>query len=322
MATLYIATPDPSRTPWPEDGITAQVGNTPLLNLSQIARLHNIALGVELHAKAEWFNPSGSVKDRAALYMVRDGEERGLLVPGKTILDASSGNTGIGLAMIGAARGYRVEICLPAGASHERKRLLKLYGASIIETPASLGTDGAIAEARRLYALDQQHYFYPDQYNNPANWQAHYFGTGPEIWRQTRGRVTHFVAVVGTSGTLVGAARSLKQYNPAIHVTEVQPDSAFHGLEGMKHMPSALVPGIYDPDLADVLVRVGTEEAQATTREMARRSGILTGPSSGAAVRAALNLALTLTKGVVVTLLPDGGSRYLEDSFWDEEGSR
>jgi cysteine synthase B len=251
--------------------------------------------------------------------MIRDGEERGLLLPGKTVLEASSGNMGISLAMIGSALGYPVEICLPATASRERKRLLKLYGASIIETLAPLGIDGAIGEARRRYALAPERYFYPDQYGNPANWQAHFYGTGPEIWRQTSGRVSHFVAVVGTSGTFTGTARRLKDYNPAIEVAEVQPDSAFHGLEGMKHMPSVLVPGIYDPDLADQRLAASTEEAQAITRALARHEGILTGPSGGAAVLAALRVAQTLSEGVVVTVLPDGGSRYLGDSFWDEK---
>jgi S-sulfo-L-cysteine synthase (O-acetyl-L-serine-dependent) len=318
MATIHTFGSPASEDAAQETGITAQIGNTPLLPLDKLAQLHGIGTNVELYAKAEWFNPSGSVKDRAALYMIRDGEDRGLLTPGKTILDASSGNTGIALAMIGAERGYGVEICLPSTASPERKRLLKLYGAKIIETPATLGTDGAIVEARRRHAQAPERYFYPDQYNNPANWQAHFYGTGPEIWEQTEGRITHFGAVVGTSGTLTGTARRLKQYNPAIQIIEVQPDSAFHGLEGMKHMPSAIVPGIYDPELADRRISVSTEEAQAMARSLARHSGILTGPSSGAAVLAALSIAQTLAEGVVVTVLPDGGSRYMGDSFWDE----
>jgi cysteine synthase B len=289
-----------------------------LLRLGRIEEKYGLHPGVELHAKAEWFNPGGSVKDRAALYMVRDGERRGLLTPGTTILDASSGNTGIAYAMIGAALGYKVEICLPESASPERKRLLKLYGATIIDTPPADGTDGAILEARRLYAEHPDRYFYPDQYNNPANWQAHYYGTAPEIWQQTDGRVTHFVAVVGTSGTFVGASRRLKQYNPGIRIVEVQPDGAFHGLEGMKHMASALVPGIYDPSLADEKAAVGTEEAQAMSRDLARYEGILAGPSGGAGVLAALRVARSLRSGVVVTVLPDGGSRYLQDTFWDE----
>jgi cysteine synthase B len=302
-----------------EDGVIARVGNTPLLRLANLPRLYGINPHVALYTKAEWFNPSGSVKDRAALFMVRDGERRGLLVPGKIILEASSGNTGIALAMIGAILGYQVEICLPATASPERKRMLALYGASIIETPATLGTDGAIMEARSRYALAPERYFYPDQYNNPANWQAHFHGTGREVWRQTEGRVTHFVAVVGTGGTFTGTARRLKRYNPAIEVVEVQPDSAFHGLEGMKHMASALVPGIYEPNLADRRISVSTEQAQDMTRSLARHEGLLTGPSGGAAVLAALHVVQTLSEGVVVTVLPDGGSRYLADSFWDEK---
>lgn len=298
--------------------IVSQIGNTPLLRLSRIAAAHGVRPEVEIYAKAEWFNPGGSVKDRAALSMIRDGERRGLLRPGKTILDASSGNTGIAYAMIGRALGYNVAICLPAGASEERKRLLRLYGAEIIETPAALGTDGAIQEARRLYRDNRDLYFYPDQYNNPANWQAHYFGTAPEIWNQTEGRITHFVAVLGTSGTFTGTARRLKGYNPDIQVVEVQPASAFHGLEGMKHMPTALVPGIYDPNLADEYMIVETEESQQITRELAQVEGILAGPSGGAAVLASLQVAKSLESGVVVTVLPDGGNRYLGDSFWDE----
>ena len=310
-------------SPRGEDIIT-QIGNTPLLRLARIEELYGLAQGVELHAKAEWFNPGGSVKDRAALYMVRDGERRGLLSPGRTILDASSGNTGIAYAMIGAALGYKVEICLPESASAERKRLLKLYGATITGTPPADGTDGAIIEARRLHAEHPDRYFYPDQYNNPANWQAHYYGTAPEIWQQTDGRVTHFVAVLGTTGTFVGTSRRLKHYNPGIRIVEVQPDAAFHGLEGMKHMPSALVPGIYDPHLAEESLEVGTEEAQAMTRDLARYQGILAGPSGGAGVLAAVRVARALRSGVVVTVLPDGGNRYLQDTFWDEseDGSR
>ena len=301
------------------DDLASQVGNTPLLRLANIARMGGVPPDVEVYAKAEWFNPSGSVKDRAALSMLLDGERRGLLTPGKVILDASSGNTGIAYAMIGASRGYRVEVCLPATASPERKQLLRLYGATIVGTPAALGTDGAILEARRRYAAHPDRYFYPDQYNNPANWQAHYHGTGEEIWWQTGGRVTHFVGVVGTGGTFTGTARRLKEYNPDIQAIEVQPDSAFHGLDGMKHMRSAIVPGIYDPALADERIKVATEEAQAVTRDLARYEGILAGPSGGAAVLAVLRVARTLRAGVVVTVLPDGGCRYLGDAFWHEE---
>jgi len=313
-----IAVTNPIETVAHPVALTSQVGNTPLLSLSRLASRYGLPPGVELYAKAEWFNPSGSVKDRAALYILRDGERRGLLVPGKTILDATSGNTGIAYAMIGASLGNPVEICLPAAASPERKRLLQLYGATIVETPAALGTDGAIEEARRRHAAFPERYFYPDQYNNPANWQAHFFGTGPEIWRQTAGRVTHFVAVVGTGGTFTGTVRRLKQYNPRIKAVEVQPDSAFHGLEGMKHMASALVPGIYDPHLADEHLAVATEDAQSVTRALAREEGILAGPSGGAGVLAALHIAQTLREGVLVTVLPDGGNRYLGDAFWEE----
>ena len=297
--------------------ITASIGNTPLLRLARIGAKYGVPSGVELYAKAEYANPGGSVKDRAALYMIRDGERRKLLTSGKTILDASSGNTGIAYAMIGAALGYRVEICLPESASPERKRLLELYGASIVITPAADGIDGAIAEAHRRYAENPDAYFYPDQYNNPANWQAHYYGTGQEIWEQTAGRITHFVGVVGTSGTLMGTARRLKTHNPEITVVEVQPDAAFHGLEGMKHMATAVVPGIYDPDLADARVEIGTEEAQTMARALARHEGVLAGPSGGAGVLAAVAVAKRLEAGVVVTVLPDGGSRYLQESFWD-----
>lgn len=299
--------------------ITASIGNTPLLRLERIEDLYGLPQAVELYAKAEYANPGGSVKDRAALYMIRDGEMRGALTQEKIILDASSGNTGIAYAMIGAALGYRVEICLPDSASVERKRLLRLYGASIVITPAAEGTDGAIVEAQRRYAENPTRYFYPDQYNNPANWQAHYYSTGPEIWEQTEGRITHFVSVVGTSGTLMGTARRLREYNEGITIVEVQPDSAFHGLEGMKHMESAIVPGIYEPGRADYRLGMDTEDAQAMTRALARYEGVLTGPSGGAGVLAAVRAARTLATGVVVTILPDGGSRYLQESFWDEE---
>ncbi len=318
MALFTSTTPAAIITQHTED-ITAHIGNTPLLRLARIEETYGLAPGVKLYAKAEYFNPGGSVKDRAALYMIRDGERRGLLTPGKVILDASSGNTGIAYAMIGAARGYRVEICLPEAANPERKRLLKLYGATIIDTPAADGSDGAILEARRRYAAQPDCYFYPDQYNNPANWQAHYYGTAPEIWRQTEGRVTHFVAVVGTSGTFTGTARRLKRFNPAVEVVEVQPDSAFHGLEGMKHMPTAIVPGIYDPGLADRCMTVETEAAQAMTRDLARTEGVLAGPSGGAGVLAAVRVAQNLPSGVIVTILPDGGGRYLQDKFWEGE---
>ncbi|HET7080588.1 MAG TPA: cysteine synthase family protein [Chloroflexia bacterium] len=298
--------------------IVDRIGNTPLLRLARLPAAAGVAPGVEILAKAEWFNPGGSVKDRAAWSMIRDGERRGLLTPDKTILDATSGNTGIAYAMIGAALGYRVKLCLPRNASTERKRILLAYGAELILTDPRLGTDGAQQEARRLQAAEPDRYFYPDQYNNPANWQAHYEGTGREIWEQTGGRLTHFVAVLGTSGTFMGTARRLKEQNPQIRVYAVQPDSPLHGLEGMKHMPTALVPGIYDPALADEHLTVDTEAAQAVTRDLARYEGLFAGPSGGAAVLACLQVARTLDQGTIVTVLPDGGSRYLSDSFWDE----
>jgi cysteine synthase B len=298
--------------------VISRIGNTPLLRLARIEEKYGLPAGVELYAKAEYANPGGSVKDRAALYMIRDGQTRGLLAPGKTILDASSGNTGIAYALIGTALGYKVEICLPESAGPERKRLLAQYGATIVNTPAADGTDGAILEARRRYAENPGRYFYPDQYNNPANWQAHYEGTGPEICRQTNGRITHFVAAVGTSGTFTGTARHLKLYNPNIEVAEVQPDAAFHGLEGMKHMLSALVPGIYAPALADRRLEINTEDAQAMTRALARYEDILAGPSGGAGVLAAVRVGRSLASGVIVTILPDGGSRYAGEAFWEE----
>ena len=225
-----------------------RVGNTPLLRLERVGGAYP---GVGFYAKAEWFNPGGSVKDRPALNMIREGERSGALRPGKTILDATSGNTGIAYAMIGAALGYPVKLCLPSNASPERKRILSAYGAEMVLTPADDGSDGAIRRAREIYAAAPDEYFYPDQYSNPANWQAHYETTAPEIWEQTEGRVTHFVAGLGTSGTFVGTARRLKEFNPAIHCISLQPDSAFHGLEGWKHMASAIVPQIYDPSVAD-----------------------------------------------------------------------
>ncbi len=300
------------------DTILNRIGNTPLVRLVRLPAAYGVPAAVEVYAKAEWFNPGGSVKDRAALAMIRDGERRGLLGPGKTILDATSGNTGIAYAMIGAALGYPVRLCLPRNAGLERRRILQAYGADLVLTDPRNGTDGAQQEARRLQAADPARYFYPDQYNNPANWQAHYWTTGCEIWQQTGGRVTHFVAALGTSGTFTGTARRLKHENPAIRTVAVQPDSPMHGLEGMKHMATALVPGIYDPGLADEQRAVDTETAQAVTRALAREEGLFAGASSGAAVWAALQTARALPQGVVVTILPDGGGRYLSDPFWDE----
>jgi cysteine synthase B len=298
--------------------LSSQIGGTPLLRLRRVAR--GVPAGVELYAKAEHLNPGGSVKDRPALAMILAGERTGLLAPGRVLLDATSGNTGIAYAMLGAARGYRVTLCLPANASPERRRILRIHGARIVETDPLHGTDGAQERAREMAAAEPEKYFYPDQYNNDANWRAHYEGTAPEIWRQTGGRVTHFLAGLGTSGTFVGTARRLKEFNPRLRAVSMQPDSPLHGLEGMKHMATALVPGIYDPSVADENVEVATEDAQEMTRRLAREEGLFVGVSSGANVFAAVRLARTLPAGsVVVTVLCDGGGRYLSEHFWDEE---
>lgn len=294
--------------------LEAGIGGTPLVRL----RRFEPRAGVALYAKLESRNPGGSVKDRAALAMIRDGERTGALRPDRILLDATSGNTGIAYAMIGAARGYRVRLCVPSNITPERTRLLQAYGAELIFTDPMLGTDGAILEARRLYAAAPHRYFYPDQYSNPANWRAHYDTTALEIWNGTDGRITHFVAGLGTSGTFVGTGRRLRELRSSVTLVSVQPDSPLHGLEGLKHMPSAIVPAIYDPALADVAVTVATEEALDLTRRLAREEGLLVGPSSGAALAAAVKIAETLDSGVVVTVFPDGGDRYLSERFWTE----
>jgi cysteine synthase B len=290
------------------------IGNTPLLRLERIGELPR---GVELYAKAEHLNPSGSVKDRAASAIIRDAAKSGALDAGKTILDATSGNTGIAYAMIAAARGLRVTLCLPASSNIERKRMLKIYGAELIETDPLQGTDGAQRRARELAAEEPDKYFYADQYNNPNNWRAHYETTGPEIWEQTDGRVTHFLAGLGTSGTFVGTVRRLRELNPAIKAIAMQPDSPWHGLDGLKHLSTAIVPGIYDPELINETVTVRTEDAQKMTVRLAREEGLFVGVSSGANVLAALRLARELPGGsVVVTVLCDGGERYLSEDIW------
>jgi cysteine synthase B len=299
-------------------GLAALIGRTPLVRL----RRFEPHAGVELYAKLESKNPGGSVKDRAALAMVRKGEQSGALVPGKILIDATSGNTGIAYAMLGASRGYRVRLCVPANVTPERKRLLHAYGAELILTDPMEGSDGAIREARRLYAREPGRYFYPDQYNNDANWRAHYETTGVEIIEQTEGRLTHFVAGLGTSGTFIGTGRRLKEWNPEVELTSVQPQSPLHGLEGLKHMASAIVPGIYDPALADRDERVSTEEAYALVLRLARDEGLLVGPSSGAALAACLRVADEIDRGVVVTVFPDNGDRYLSEPFWDVMGLR
>jgi cysteine synthase B len=272
--------------------------------------------GVEIYAKAEWQNPGGSVKDRAAVRMIADGEASGKLRPGLTIIDATSGNTGIAYAMVGAARGYQVKLCLPENASQERKLILRAFGVELILTDPLEGTDGAIREVRRLVAEAPDRYFYPDQYSNESNWRAHYDTTGPEIIEQTSGRLTHFVAGLGTSGTFMGTGRALRRFNPAIKLVSFQPDSAFHGLEGLKHMASAMVPAIYDPTLADEDLGVSSEDAYALVRRLAREEGLLVGISSGAALSATLTVARRLQQGVVVTVFPDGAEKYLNESFW------
>ncbi|MGH9839090.1 MAG: PLP-dependent cysteine synthase family protein [Blastocatellia bacterium] len=295
--------------------LASLIGNTPLLKLNAPSANPQ----VEIYAKAEWANPGGSVKDRPALKMILEGERTGALTPDKTLIDATSGNTGIAYAMIGAARGYRVKLCLPKNASEERKRILRAYGAELVLTDPLAGSDGAILEVRRIVAEDPDTYFYPDQYNNPANWQAHYETTGVEIFRQTDGRVTHFVAGLGTTGTFIGAGRRLRELKPGVRLISMQPDSPYHGLEGMKHMESAIVPGIYDPTLADEQIEVATEDAHAMARRLAREQGWFVGVSAAANVVAALDVARGLERGVIVTILCDGGVRYLSDKFWDEQ---
>ncbi len=303
-------------------GVLDRVGHTPLLRLERVGREYPQA---EFYAKAEWFNPGGSVKDRAALNMIREGERSGALRPGKIILDATSGNTGIAYAMIGAALGYPVLLCLPSNASPERKRILSAYGAQIILTPADEGSDGAIRRAREVHAADPQKYFYPDQYSNPANWRAHYQTTAPEIWEQTEHTITHFVAGLGTSGTFVGTARRLKELDPRIQCVSLQPDAAFHGLEGWKHMASAIVPAIYDPRVADRDLVIETEDAYGMAKRLAREEAMLVSPSAAAALVGCLQVAASLERdrrAVIVTIFPDAAEKYLSERFWDEsEGS-
>jgi len=297
--------------------LEASIGNTPLIRLRSVTR--DLPENIEVYAKAEFMNPGGSVKDRAALAMILAGERAGELDKSKTILDATSGNTGIAYAMIGAARGYKVTLALPKNASAARKKILKLYGAEIIETDPMNGTDGAQIVAKELVAKYPDKYFYPDQYNNEANWKAHYATTAPEIWWQTHGQITHFVAGLGTTGTFIGTTKRLKEFNPSLQAISVQPASPLHGLEGMKHLETAIVPGIYDARIADENVTVETEEAQAMTRRLAREEGLFVGVSSGANVFAALRLARELKEdAVIVTILCDGGGKYLNEDFWNE----
>jgi cysteine synthase B len=315
------------------------IGNTPLFRLSRIER---DLRGVELYAKAEWLNPGGSVKDRPAARMICEALNHGHLTPQRRILDATSGNTGIAYAMIGAALGYGVTLCVPTNITPERRRILRAYGPELVFTDPLEGSDGAIREARRRFAEDPGRYFYADQYNNDFNWRAHYDETAIEIWDQTTGRVTHFVAGLGTSGTFVGTGRRLRELNHTVTLVSVQPDSAFHGLEGLKHMDTAIVPGIYDPTIADHDLRVSTDDAYAMTRRIAAEEGLLVGISSGAALAGALHLlhregrevrsapppeghgfspGVTERHAVVVVIFPDGGERYLSERFWNETAS-
>jgi cysteine synthase B len=296
-----------------------RIGNTPLVRLDQLVRgLENISV----LAKAEWANPGGSVKARAAAAIVRDARVRGLLVPGKTLLDATSGNTGISFAMLGAALGFPVHLAMPSNVSPERKRIVQAYGATVDWTDPDQGSDGAIRRARELAGDDPERFYYADQYSNDANWLAHYHSTGPEIWRQTAGRVTHFVAGLGTSGTFMGTTRYLKQQNSALQAISFQPDSPFHGLEGLKFMGSSIVPAIYNPHLADRELEIETEAAYAMVKRLAREEGLLVGPSAGAAVVASLKIAHEESAAgraaVIVTVLPDGADKYLSERFWDE----
>ncbi len=295
------------------------VGNTPLFRLSHVAAGMRNA---RVYAKAEYFNPSGSVKDRAAKAMLLEGVRSGRLTKEKSIIDATSGNTGIAYAMLGAALGYRVTLCLPQNANIERKRILKAYDAEIIETDPLLSSDGAQMEAKRIAEAQPDKYFYPDQYNNEENWRAHYNTTALEIWAQTSGEVTHFIAGMGTSGTFIGTSRRLKQLNPRVKTIAMQPDSPLHGMEGMKHMATTLLPGIYDASVANGQIDVSTEDAQAMTLRLAREEGLFVGISSGANVCAALRLAQEApSRSVIVTILCDNGFRYLSDEIWSGERS-
>lgn len=304
----------------PGSSLLDQIGNTPLIRLK---KLDSEFPGVEIHAKAEFFNPGGSVKDRAGLNMFLEGERSGRLTHDKVLLDATSGNTGIAYAMIGAIKDYRVKLCLPANASHERKQILKSYGAEMVFSDPAESSDGAIRLCREIYQADPEKYFYPDQYNNPANWKAHFDGTAPEIMRQTEGAITHFVACMGTSGTFMGNTRRFKRDMPEVQCISAQPSSGFHGLEGLKHMPTAIVPGIYDSSIADDNLWIETEDAYKMTRWLGRHEGLLVGMSSGANVFAATEVAKSIVKeggtGLIVTVLCDGAAKYLSESFWNDQ---
>ncbi|MDP9381088.1 MAG: cysteine synthase family protein [Chloroflexota bacterium] len=289
------------------------IGNTPLFRIRRFEEIHP---GVEMYAKAEWFNIGGSVKDRPALRIIEDAERDGRLTPDKTLIDSTSGNTGIAYALICAVKGYDCELVMPENVSEERKRIIAAYGARITYTDPFEGSDGAIRYVRDLMEREPDRYFYADQYSNPSNWRAHYDTTGPEIWEQTEGRITHFVAGLGTSGTIMGTGRRLRELNPGVQIIGVQPDDAFHGLEGLKHMETAITPGIYDERLLDRKLGISTEAGYETARQLAKREGLFAGQSGGAALRGALDVAAEVGRGVVVVLLPDTGSRYVSTSLW------
>ncbi|MCG3207988.1 MAG: Cysteine synthase B [Anaerolineae bacterium] len=293
------------------DTLLSRIGNTPLLPLHRIAAAEGVDPNVVVFAKAEWFNASGSVKARPALGMIEDGERRGLLTPAKTIIDATSGNTGIAMAMIGAAKGYKVKLVMPANVSNERKKILQAYGAELLLTDPLEGIDESIRTVHRLVQAQPERYFHPDQYNNPANWLAHYHSTGPEVWEQTGGAVTHFVAGIGTSGTLMGTGRRLKELNPNIKVYAVEPADELAIIEGLKHMETSIVPGIYDPGFADDVIKARPNDAHEMARRLAQEEGLFVGYSAGAAAWAAIDLAKSLAQGVVITVFPDGGEKYL-----------
>jgi len=298
------------------DGVVDLVGRTPLLRLHKVTA--GLNAGVEVWAKLEAYNPGGSVKDRAALNMIRCGIESGALTREKTLIDATSGNTGLAYAMIGRALGYDVCLCVPSNVTPERLKILNAFGAELVMTDPGMGSDGAIIKAREMVAADPDRYFYPNQYDNDANWQAHYNTTGVEIWEQTGGRVTHFVAGMGTSGTMMGTGRRLREYNPNVVLISGQPDSPFHGLEGWKHMQTAIVPAIYDPALCDQDIEIKTEDAYAMAMRLAREEGLMVSPSSGAACHAALQIAAEIESGCVVAIFPDDAYKYLTERFWTE----
>ena len=315
MATIVTKSVKSASRPIPKSSILERVGNTPLLKIGRITKgLKNKE--VEIYAKAEWFNPGGSVKDRPALKIIEDAEKTGLLNYDKIIIDSTSGNTGIAYALIGAQKGYRVTLVMPLNVSEERKRTVRAFGAKIVFTDPMLGSDGAMLEAKRLVKEEPAKYFYADQYNNPANWRAHYESTAVEIWEQTSGAVTHFVACLCTTGTLMGTGRRLKEFNSDVQVISVEPSTSIHGLEGMKHMATSIVPGIYDERFPDRKMFIETEDAYDAVKKLASEEGMFVGYSSGAALVAAMTLSNEIERGLIVTIFPDRGDRYLSTSFW------